>query len=263
MREVKRPPFGLRRACRSPIPPPGGRGPRLQACLRRLGRPEEAVPVALLRPARHASGLAESDPRRPLAGPAPRPSDPWHASGVRVVLVARRAYRPTAPMGRAQRRPEPQAERSDGPDRNSPCAPAEERSAMGCAGNLALQLLTHCACPNAVNEVNSMSCAMQPMARAPQVARSVSGGTGAPGSPSFASFAWRDKKSESGCGGEAPTSSHRSSVVVDRKHCVSMSTRGRDVRPTAQSLSLVSPRESNQREGDPGSHVPALALRAT
>ena len=90
-----------------------------------------------------------------------------------------------------------------------------------------------------------------------------SGGTGEPGSPSFASFSWRSKKRESGCGGEAPASSHRSNVVVDRKHCVSMSTRGRDVRPTAQSLSLVSPRESNQREGDPGAPVPALALRAT
>ena len=35
--------------------------------------------------------------------------------------------------GQAQRWPEPQAERSDGPNGNFACAPAEERSAMGCA----------------------------------------------------------------------------------------------------------------------------------
>ena len=165
--------------------------------------------------------------------------------------------------GRAQRRPEPQAERSDGPCGTSPCAPAEERSAMGCAGNHALQHLTHCACPSVVNAVNGASCAMQPMARAPQVARSVSGGSGAPGSPSFAYFSWRDKKSQSSCGGEIPASSLRSAVGEHRKHCVCMSLRGRDVRPAAQSLSLVPPRESNQREGGPGAPVPALALRAT
>ena len=159
--------------------------------------------------------------------------------------------------GRAQRWPESQAERSDGPTGTSPCAPAEERSAMGCAGNLALQHLTHCACSNAVNEVNSMSCAMQPMARAPQVARSASAGTGAPGSPSFAYFSWRDKKSQSSCGGENPASSPRSDVVFPA------GTRGRDMPPAVQSLSFVSPKESNQRKGDPGPHVPALALRAT
>ncbi|RCW63086.1 hypothetical protein DES41_1218 [Pseudorhodoferax soli] len=119
-------------------------------------------------------------------------------------------------FGRAQRWPEPQAERSDGPCGTSPCATAEERSAMGCAGNLALQHLTHCACPSVVNAVNGASCAMQPMARAPQVARSVSGGTGAPGSPSFAYFSWRSKKSESSCGGEIPASSSRSTVGVHR-----------------------------------------------
>ena len=47
---------------------------------------------------------------------------------------------------------------------------------MGCAGNLALQHLTHCACSSVVNAVNAASCAMRPMARAPQVARSASGG---------------------------------------------------------------------------------------
>ncbi len=164
---------------------------------------------------------------------------------------------PTTYRGRAQRWPERQAERSDGPDRNFPCDTAEERSAMGCAGNLALQHLTHCACSSAVNAVNEASCAMQPMARAPQVARSASGGTGAPGSPSFASFSWRNKKRESGCGGEAPTSSPRSTLVSFA------GTRGRDMRPAAQSLSFVSPKESNQRKGDPGAPVPPLTLRAT
>jgi hypothetical protein len=165
---------------------------------------------------------------------------------------------PAKNIGRAKRRPGRQAERSDGPCGTSPCASAEERSAMGCAGNLALCELTHCACSNAVNEVNSMSCAMQPMARAPQVARSASAGTGAPGSPSFAYFSWRSKKSKSGCGVDSPTSSPRSDVVV------LAGTRGRDVRPAAQSLSLgYRPRESNQREGGPGAPVPPLALRAT
>ena len=37
--------------------------------------------------------------------------------------------------------------------------------------------------------------------------------------------------------------------------------RSRDVRPAAQSLSLVSPRESNQREGDPTVCVPFASLR--
>ncbi len=167
------------------------------------------------------------------------------------------------PTGRAQRWPESQAERSDGPCGTSPCAPAEERSAMGCAGNLALQHLTHCACPSVVSEANGASCAMQPMARAPQVARSASAGTGAPGSPSFAYFSWRDKKSKSGCGVDSPTSGPRSDVVLGRTHCFRASTWGRDVRPAAQSLSLAPPRESNQREGGPGPHVPPLALRAT
>ena len=159
---------------------------------------------------------------------------------------------------RAKRWPGPQAERSDGPCGTSPCAPAEERSAMGCAGNLALQHLTHCACSSVVNAVNGASCAMQPMARAPQVARSASAGTGAPGSPSLCLLSLGEaRESKSGCGGEAPTSSPRSAVVSFA------GTRGRDVRPAAQSLSLVSPRESNQREGDPGAPVPALPLRAT
>ena len=96
-----------------------------------------------------------------------------------------------------------------------------------------------------------------PRPRAPQVARSASAGSGAPGSPSFAYFSWRSKKSRSGRGGEAPTSSPRSTVVSFA------GTRGRDVRPAAQSPSFVSPKESNQRKGDPGPHDPPLALRAT
>ncbi|RCW69133.1 hypothetical protein DES41_1064 [Pseudorhodoferax soli] len=171
--------------------------------------------------------------------------------------TAHRARTTTTCLGRAQRRPERGAERSDGPCGTFPCAPADERSAMGCAGNLALQHLTHCACPSVVNAVNGASCAMQPMARAPQVARSASAGTGAPGSPSFAYFSWRSKKSESSCGGEIPASSRRSTVVV------LAGTRGRDMHPAVQSLSLAPPRESNQREGGPGAPVPALALRAT
>ncbi len=163
----------------------------------------------------------------------------------------------TTPRGRATRWPEREAERSDGPCGSFPCAPAEERSAMGCAGNLALRELTHCACSSVVNAVNGASCAMQPMARTPQVARSASGGTGAPGSPSFAYFSWRDKKSQSSCGGEIPASSRGSDVVV------SAGTRGRDMPPAVQSLSFVSPKESNQRKGDPGAPVPPLALRAT
>ncbi len=125
--------------------------------------------------------------------------------------------------GRVQRRPETEAERSDGPYGTCPCAPAEERSAMGCAGNLALQHLTHCACPSVVNAVNGASCAMQPMARAPQVARSASAGTGAPGSPSLCLLSLGEaRESESGCGGEAPTSSGRSALVSFA------GTRGRD-----------------------------------
>ncbi len=46
--------------------PPGGRGTRLQADLRRLGRAEEWPRLAAMRPARPASGLAKPVPRRPL-----------------------------------------------------------------------------------------------------------------------------------------------------------------------------------------------------
>ena len=119
---------------------------------------------------------------------------------------------------------------------------------MGCAGNLALQHLTHCACSSVVSEANGASCAMQPMARAPQVARSASGGTGAPGSPSFAYFSWRSKKNESSCGGENPASSFRSAVGVHRKHCFETSTRDRDMPPAVQSLSLAIAQEKVTKE---------------
>ena len=59
---------------------------------------------------------------------------------------------------------------------------------MGCAGNLALQHLTHCACPSVVSEANGASCAMQPMARAPQVAWSEAEGQGHRGRLLFAYF---------------------------------------------------------------------------
>jgi hypothetical protein len=155
---------------------------------------------------------------------------------------------PVPYIGRAKRRPEPQAERSDGPCGTSPCATAEERSAMGCAGNLALRELTHCACSSVVNAVNGASCAMQPMAQAPQVARSASGGSGAPGSPSFAYFSWRSKKSESSCGGENPASERRSASGVHRNQCFKTSLRDRDVPPAVQSLSLAIAQEKVTKE---------------
>ena len=43
--------------------------------------------------------------------------------------------------------------------------------------------------------------------------------------------------------------------------CGVFECRSRDVRPAAQSLSLVSPRESNQREGDPAGCDPFASLR--
>ena len=114
---------------------------------------------------------------------------------------------------RAQRRPESQAERRDGPCGTSPCAPAEERSAMGCArapcasmtDSLRLFELSErserCELRNAAHGASTAGCLER------------SGRTGAPGSPSFAYFSWRSKKSRSGRGGEAPTSSPRSTVV--------------------------------------------------
>ena len=173
------------------------------------------------------------------------------------------APRSTVFIGRAQRRPERKAERSDGPDRNVPCAPAEERSAMGCARAPCASLTDSLR----LSELNERSewCELRNAAHGASTAGCLerSGRTGAPGSPSFAYVSWRSKKSKSGCGGEAPTSSCRSDVVVDRKHCVRACTWSRDMPPAGQSLSFVSPKESNQRKGDPGAHVPALALRAT
>ena len=166
-------------------------------------------------------------------------------------------------QGRAQRR-QFAAERSDGPDRNVPCAPAEERSAMGCA-RAPCASIPDSSCLSERSERSERS-ELHDAAHGASTAGCLerSGRTGAPGSPSFAYFAWRDKKSKSGCGGEAPTSSHRSREVVNRTHCVDACTWSRDVRPAAQSLSLGNrPRESNQSEGDPGAPVPALALRAS
>ena len=47
-------------------PPQAGRGPRLQADLRRLGRAEGWPRLAAMRPARPAGGPAKPDPRRPF-----------------------------------------------------------------------------------------------------------------------------------------------------------------------------------------------------
>jgi hypothetical protein len=160
--------------------------------------------------------------------------------------------------GRAPRWPVSLAERSDGPDRRVPCAPAEERSAMGCArascasSSDPLRLFElserseRCELRNAAHGVSTAGCPQR------------SCGTGAPGSPSFACFSWRDKKRKSGRGDEVPTSSFKPSVCVHRACCVRMRSRSRDVRPAAQSLSFVSPKESNQRKGDPGAPDPAL-----
>jgi hypothetical protein len=165
---------------------------------------------------------------------------------------------PPATQGRAKQWPEPQAERSDGPNGTVPCAPAEERSARGCArapcasitDSLRLFELSErserCELRNAAHGASTAGCPER------------SGGTGAPGSPSLCLLSLGEaRESKSGCGGEAPTSSPRSDVVFPA------GARGRDVRPAAQSLSFVSPKESNQRKGGPGPHDPPLALRAT
>ncbi len=155
--------------------------------------------------------------------------------------------------------PQPQAERSDGPDRGVPCDPAEERSAMGCA-RAPCASLTDSSCLFELSE-RSERCELHDAAHGASTAGCPerSGGTGAPGSPSFAYFSWAiAKKSESSCGGEIPASGDGSAGGVHRTHHFKTSTRGRDMRPAAQSLSFVSPKESNQRKGDPGAHDPAL-----
>ena len=113
-------------------------------------------------------------------------------------------HSPATNIGRAQRRPELQAERSDGPSGTSPCAPAEERSAMGCAGNLALRELTHCACPSVVSGANGASCAMQPMARAPQVAWSEAEGQGHRGRLLLLTFLGEARKVSRRAGAKTP-----------------------------------------------------------
>ena len=122
-----------------------------------------------------------------------------------------------------------------------------------------------------------------PRPRAPQVARSAAEGRGNWGSPSFAYFSWAIARKVCRPRGRnpAPLIKHRAS---GKKPCscgvlgccgngsgCSCGGLGRScggqhrsrgevpgLRPAAQSLSLASPRESNQREGDPGPHVPPL-----
>ena len=94
---------------------------------------------------------------------------------------------------------------------------------------------------------------MQPMARAPQVARSASAGTWAPGSP----FLWllsfgETKESDCAAGRTSRPLVPAGNTTVDRGEEVGASP------PHPDLLSLASPRESKQREGDPGAPVPAL-----
>jgi hypothetical protein len=187
--------------------------------------------------------------------------------------------RAPTPQGRATRWPERQAERSDGPSVPglSPCGRAEEHSGLGGAEHHALRELTHCT----LFELNERSewCELcnAPRPRAPQVARSAAEGRGNRGSPSFAYFSWAIARKVSRRRGRNPASFRHSppwrkealsltrGIAVLAERCVApaesstaLAERCRDMRPAAQSLSLASPRESNQREGDPGPHVPPL-----
>ncbi len=115
-----------------------------------------------------------------------------------------------------------------------------------------------------------------PRPRAPQVARSAAEGRGNRGSPSFAYFSWAIARKVCRPRGRdpAPLNKPRASGNISRfcgevgrscgQLCRSCGGQHRSrgevpgMRPAAQSLSLASPRESNQREGDPSPPVPPL-----
>jgi hypothetical protein len=182
-----------------------------------------------------------------------------------------------AAQGRATRWPERMAERSDGPSVPglSPCGRAEEHSGLGGAEHLALRELTHCT----LFELNERSewCELcnAPRPRAPQVARSAAEGRGNRGSPSFAYFSWAIARKVSRRRGRNPASFRQQprtrgedvalaeNLGAPAEGSTALAERCRDMRPAAQSLSLASPRESNQREGEPRSPRPSAALRAT
>jgi hypothetical protein len=179
--------------------------------------------------------------------------------------------------GRAQRWPERQAERSDGPSVPglSPCGRAEEHSGLGGAEHLALRELTHCT----LFELNERSewCELcnAPRPRAPQVARSAAEGRGNRGSPSFAYFSWAIARKVSRRRGRNPASfsrapRQREHSIASRKdvallrRAAPLSRRGAGMcaRQRSHFLSLRRKKVTKER-ANPGPHVPALALRAT
>ena len=88
---------------------------------------------------------------------------------------------------------------------------------MGCAEHLALRELTHCACLSEVNAVNVVSCAMQPMARAPQVAWSEAEGQGHRGRLLLLTFLGEARKVSPGVGWIAPPpNADQQEVCIER-----------------------------------------------
>jgi hypothetical protein len=181
--------------------------------------------------------------------------------------------------GRAKQWPEPQGRAQRWPDRPRASPLWTRRGAQWTgrrgASRASLTDSLH------LFEVNERSewCELcnAPRPRAPQVARSAAEGRGNRGSPSFAYFSWAIARKVSRRRGRNPASFRHSplwgkealsltrgiAVLAENfgapaEGIAALAERCRDVRPAAQSLSLASPRESNQREGDPGPHVPPL-----
>jgi hypothetical protein len=149
-----------------------------------------------------------------------------------------------------------------------PCACAEQRSGRGGA-RASRALLTSSWHLFEVSE-RSDRCELchAPLTRAAQVARSAAGVEGRRhrGRLLLLPFLGETRKG-SRLRGRDPASERRGAAGVRAEagarggnsyHCVGSQFRGRGMRPAAQSLSFDSPKESNQRKGDPGPRVPTL-----
>jgi hypothetical protein len=117
-----------------------------------------------------------------------------------------------------------------------------------------------------------------PRPRAPQVALRCAAGRGNRGSPFFAYFSWAIARKVSRPRGRNPASFRHSplwrkealsltrGIAVLAERCgapaegiAALAERCRDMRPAAQSLSFASPKESNQRKGEPRSPRPCAS----
>ena len=167
------------------------------------------------------------------------------------------------PIGRAKRWPEPksQAERSDGSDRfplPGPLCPRRGAQWTGRRGEPRAST-SDSSCLSERSERSERSELHDaPRPRAPQVARSVSAGSGAPGSPSLWLLSLGETR-ESDCpaGGTSRLQEHAPTQWVLAKETSDRCEEVGASPPHPDSLFLLR-QEKEAKEGDPGAPVPPL-----